>query len=95
MWGQGEGRGVRREREIIVKVVNVQGLTKTKGMEIEELINDNSIVCLTETQKKIRDVNFSETFEVIDNMREEKDRKGGGIMVLYRKDRIAKERNKI
>lgn len=65
----------------------MQGLTKTKGKEIEELIRGNSIICLTETQKKVRDVNFDKNFRVIDSMREQKDRKGGGLMVIYREEK--------
>ena len=69
-----------------MKVINIQGLTQTKAKEVEELVSDDSIVCLTETQKKLRDINFSDNCVIVDNMREEQDRKGGGLMVLYRKD---------
>ena len=69
------------------KIINIQGLTKTKGIEVEELIGDRSIVCLTETQKKIRDVMFSKDCKIIENMREKEDRKGGGLMVIYKENR--------
>ena len=60
-------------------------MTKVKGKEVEELAKGNSIVCLTETQKKWSEINFGGNFEVLDSMREEKDRKGGGLLMLYNK----------
>lgn len=63
----------------------VQGLTQTKIIEIKKLINDNIVLCLTETQEKIRKVKMKEDIEVVDNMREIQDRKGGGIMYLHKK----------
>lgn len=50
-------------------------------------MSGNSIVCLTETQKKLRDVNFEDDCVVIDSMREQQDRKGGGLMMLCRKNK--------
>ena len=55
----------------------MQGLSKTKSKEVEEMVTDNSIVCLTETQKKIRDVNVKGEILVVENMRERQDQKGG------------------
>ena len=43
-------------------------------------------MCLTEKQKKLRDVHFSDSCMIVDSMREEKDRKGGGLIVIYRMD---------
>ena len=53
-WYKGKKKGEDQERNAIIKVLNVQGLTKTKGKEVEELVSGNSIVCLTETQKKVK-----------------------------------------
>lgn len=41
------------EKNVIIKfkVINIQGLTKAKYIEIEEPREDNTIVCLTETLK--------------------------------------------
>lgn len=83
--GPREQRG-GTEKRVIIKTINIQGLTKPKGKEIEELVGNNCILCITETQKKIRDVNFQETFKVIENMRDKKDRKGGGVMLIYREN---------
>ena len=43
-------------------------------------------MCLTETQKKISDTTFKDDVVIIENMREKQDKKGGGLMMLYRKD---------
>ena len=50
-------------------------------------MDHRSIVCITETQKKIRDVNFNNNIVIIEGMREMKDRKGGGLMVLYQRNK--------
>lgn len=72
---------------IFIKAINIQGLSKVKVKEIEDLIDENSILCLTETHKKIRDVNFDKNMTILEQMRESKDRKGGGIMILYQQDK--------
>lgn len=55
-------------------------------VEIEEMINDNySIVCLTETQLKYNKIKINENCVMINKMRELQDRKGGGLMILYKK----------
>lgn len=72
---------------IFIKAINIQGLSKVKVKEIEDLIDENSILCLTETHKKIRDVNFDKNMTILEQMREAKDRKGGGIMILYQQDK--------
>lgn len=40
--------------------------------------------CIKETHKKLRDIDIGQNIKVIESMREEGDRKGGGIMVLYK-----------
>ena len=73
-----------RSSRIKIKVLNIQGLTKVKYGEVLEMVKDNSILCLTETQKKVRDINISKEIIVMESMRDQKDKKGGGIMVLYK-----------
>ena len=41
------------------KLLNIQGLTKAEAIEIEQLLDKNVILCLTETQQKVDSVNFS------------------------------------
>ncbi len=67
--------------------MNIQGLTKVKYTELEELIDDKSILCLTETQKKVRNIIARDDIKILDNMREIKDKKGGGIMMLYKESK--------
>ena len=45
-----------------------------------------NLVCLTETQKKQDSILISKNVVNINSMREKKDRKGGGLMILYRKN---------
>lgn len=74
--------------------MNIQGLSKTIGKEVKELICENSTVCLTQIQKKIRAINFSKEIKIIDNMRGRKDRKGGIIVLAY-KENIGRELEKV
>ena len=68
-------------------MINVQGITQAKVIDIEKLLEDNCVMCLTETQEKVRKVKISDNIEVMESMREVQDRKGGGIMVLHRKNK--------
>lgn len=55
-----------------------------KVHEIEEMLEDKrSIVCLTETQQKYEKVKFKDSISKIESMRGMKEKKGGGITVLY------------
>lgn len=47
-------------------------------------MDENNIGCLSETLKKIRDVNFSNNIVIIEQMREINDKKGGGLMILHK-----------
>ena len=67
--------------------INIQGLTHAKTVELNKFIKDkNEILILVETHwiydKRKPDRNVL----AINKMREEADKKGGGITVLYRKD---------
>lgn len=64
----------------------MQGLTQVKQCEIEKLITDNTILCLTETQQKYMKVNISENLKFIDSTRDEADKKGGGLCIMHRKN---------
>ena len=69
-----------------INCLNIQGLTNAKIAEIEQLIEKNTVMCLTETQLKIDKIKISEKFNYISNMREGKEKKGGGLMILNRKE---------
>ena len=66
------------------KLLKIQGLTKAKAIEIEQLLDKNVILCLTETQQKVDSVNFSKGIQYETSMRRYDDKKGGGLMILYR-----------
>ena len=74
----------QEENNYHIKLVNIQGLSKTKVVEIECLIkNKGDILCLTETQHKTDKANLSHDITKHIQMRDEKDKKGGGLMVIY------------
>ena len=74
-----------------VKLINIQGLTKEKGVEVEELLlkeNDYeiNILCLVETHQKYKKVDFSDDVINVDKMRKLEDKKGGGLTVLMNRN---------
>ena len=76
-----------------ISTINTRGLSNAKVYELEELIeNDNDILCITETQMKHLKVNFSPQMEILNQMRELDERKGGGILFLYPNDNIEMEK---
>ena len=78
----------KEKRLINFKMINIQGLTKPKYIELEDMLNEEennvNIIVVTETQHKIDKINPSEGAKTISSMREEKDKKGGGLMVIYK-----------
>ena len=44
-----------------IKLINIQGLTQHKVNEIENLITDNTLLCLTETQQTLDKQNGTTT----------------------------------
>ena len=47
------------------KLLNIQGLTKAKAIEIEQVLDKNVILCLTETQQKVTEYNKKHLLEVM------------------------------
>ena len=78
-----EGREVE-ESMFMVKLLNIQGLTNEKYGEIHYEVEDYTLICLTETQKKIDNIRVEENIKVISSMRRMDEKKGGGLMLLYR-----------
>lgn len=74
------------EEHLKVKLINIQGLTKTKMLELGKLVCKNTVLCLTETQEKIRKTKLNDDMESIESLREIEDKKGGGVMMIYRND---------
>ena len=66
-------------------LVNVQGLTELKLFELEGILQNRcEIMCLTETQQKRQKLVESEGIEKIEGMRELQDKKGGGLLFLWK-----------
>ena len=65
---EGKGRRIKeneKEETIEIKLLNVQGLTEDKWIEILEETGDDSIMCLTETQKKVDDIKIVKDVKII------------------------------
>ena len=60
-------------------------MTNIKIGEIENLIDENSLMCLTETQLRSDKVIVSDKFTYVHSMRKEGEKKGGGLMAIYTK----------
>ena len=46
-------------------MLNIQGLTKVKAVQLEHLYENNDILCLTDTQQKIEKNYFSKNIKYI------------------------------
>ena len=70
---------------IKINLVNVQGLTRSKLLELEDILrNDCDILCLTETQQKFEKYDVCDGVSMVESMREVKDKKGGGLRIMFR-----------
>jgi len=79
--------GKEKEQRYEIKFINVQGLTNEKYTEIYREIDEMTIMCLIETQKKVDNIRVGHHLKVINSMREMEDRRGGGIMTIYEENR--------
>ena len=61
-------------------------------MEVEKEMTKNRLFFLTETQQKIDKLIVSQGITKIENNRELKDKKGGGLMILYNSENIEIEK---
>ena len=69
-----------------MKLLNIQGLTKTKIIEIERLLNKQTVLFLTETQQKFDKTNLSPAYLKYMSMRDQQEKKGGGLMMIISKE---------
>ena len=51
---------------------------------MEDLIDNNTLLCLTETQHKFEKINFNKNIKTIVSMRDLTDKKGGGLMLIHK-----------
>ena len=75
-------------QKLNVELLNVQGLTAVKAVELQEVVGEETelvLLCLTETQQKYKKVDFREDIQCVEKMREMDDKKGGGLTALMRK----------
>ena len=73
-----------------MKYINVQGLSRDKFIEIENTIEKSEIYLLSETQQKIDKLKINENIINVSSMRNLNEKKGGGLMILFRRDNIFK-----
>ena len=79
--------------KVFIKLLNVQCLTQQKMIEIEDHMNlscDNSIICLIETHQKRKTIKISDGIDSLHKMRDVSDKKGGGILTIWRKSQSIK-----
>ena len=69
-------------------MLNVQGLTQSKMIEIEQIImkNKHKIFCAIETHQTRDHIHFHECLKQISSMRKLGDKKGGGISLFFQED---------
>ena len=80
-----------KDDKFVIQLLNIQGLTSTKKHEIEDLIiiqerKGTVITGLVETHQTEDRHNWHDNLEVIERRRETTDKKGGGIMMIQRKN---------
>ena len=79
--------GMEGAKSLNIHLLNIQGFTRAKQIEIEELAKrEGTIVCLTETQQKIDKIIPSEGLTKIEKMRKITDKKGGGLLATFKKN---------
>ena len=78
-------------KNLTIHLLNIQGLTRAKQIEIEELARrEGEIICLTETQQKIDRIHLSEGIGKVERRRDMKDKKGGGLLIAYKMNSLIK-----
>ena len=75
-----------------IKLLNVQCLTQTKMIELEENMDKETIFFLTETHKRDNSVRNKDDTRFIHKTRDLSDKKGGGLMMLWKSDIDMKSR---
>lgn len=71
-------------RNFEVKLINTQGLTKAKLIELMDLTHKNTIMYITETHLKSKKLLFPTCISVVESMRDEDDTKGGCLLIMSR-----------
>ena len=98
----GKDKNKRKDQEVKIQLINVNGLTRDKFVELMELSFEGernyNILCMVETHLKYEkfpiDMNKLHNFNT---MREDGDKKGGGLKILMEKTKkveVAKNESK-
>ena len=74
-----------KKGNIVIKLINIQGLSQVKASEVEDTLDDFTLFCLTETKQKCQNKRFKDDSECITSVRDRGDTEGGDIMILYKK----------
>ena len=77
-------RNSNRFQKLRIKLINIQGLTQIKTTEIESETLEDTIFCITETQHKFQRTHTHKSMQSLCSWREERDTKGGGLMIMYK-----------
>ena len=64
----------------------MQCLTQPKIIEIEDLLDQNTVFFLTETHKRDNSIRFNNNSNFLHKTRNIIDKKGGGLMIVWNKD---------
>ena len=76
----------RNEEMITIQTVNIQGMNEMKKYEIEKLTERNNVITgVIETHLKEDRFNWNQEYEIYEQRREKGDKKGGGLLILHRK----------
>ena len=79
-------------RKLKIKLLNVQRLTDQKEYELKDAVlkeynNDVILLGLTETHRREGDVGWEAEWDTHESRRNRKDKKGGGIMLVYKNNK--------
>ena len=79
-------KGQKDVPRLVISLVNIQGLTKPKVLELEQLIQQNwDLICLTEMQQKYDKLHMSRGIGKVESMRERDDKKEGVYSLCTKK----------
>ena len=77
----------KEEKDVLkIKYINIEGLSLDKMIELQEMIEENCILLITETRLNYDKYVHANGLMKIENHRETSDKNGGGIMILYKAD---------
>ena len=79
-----EEEGVENRIKFKIRLINVQGLTDDKVVDLSKLMKkEDTLLCLTETHHKFIRKRFNDKYKQIEKFRGDNEKKGGGLMVVY------------